>query len=56
MASLRATLAAGNPLSGRQLETRFGLSRAQATRVRQSVLASADGRHPEDPGEAAPDS
>jgi hypothetical protein len=27
MASLRATLAAGNPLSGRQLETRFGLTR-----------------------------
>jgi hypothetical protein len=52
--ALRATFAAGNPLSGRQLETRFGLSRAQATRVRQSVLASANGQHPQDPGEAAP--
>src|SRR5271166_2048050 len=53
--ALKATLAAGNPLSGRQLETRFGLTRAEATRVRQSVLASANGQHPEDPGEAAPE-
>jgi hypothetical protein len=53
--ALEATLAAGNPLSGRQLETRFGLTRAEATRVRQSVFASANGQHPEDPGEAAPD-
>jgi hypothetical protein len=42
-ASLRATLAAGNPLSGRQLETQFGLSRAVATKVRQSVLAETNG-------------
>lgn len=48
LASLRATLAAGNPWSGRQLETRFGLSRAQATRVRELVLAEANGHHPED--------
>lgn len=41
--ALRATLAAGNPLSGRQLETRFGLSRAEATNVRQLVMASANG-------------
>jgi hypothetical protein len=41
--SLRATLAAGNPWSGRQLEARFGLSRSQATRVRDLVLAEANG-------------
>jgi hypothetical protein len=41
--ALRATLAAGNPLSGRQLESRFGLSRAQASRVRQLVTAGANG-------------
>lgn len=35
--ALRATHAAGNPLSGRQLETRFGLTRAQATKVRRMV-------------------
>lgn len=46
-AALRATFAAGNPLSGRQLETRFGLSRAQATRVRQLVFAEADGHYDE---------
>ena len=43
MAALKATLAAGNPLSGRQLETRFGLSRAEATKVRQTVLAPTNG-------------
>jgi len=41
--ALRATVAAGNALSGRQLETRFGLSRAEATRVRQLVLAESNG-------------
>jgi hypothetical protein len=41
--ALRATTWAGNPLSGRQLETRFGLNRAQATKVRQLVLAEANG-------------
>jgi len=41
--ALQATLAAGNPLSGRQLESRFGLSRAQASRVRQLVTAGANG-------------
>jgi hypothetical protein len=39
--ALRATAWAGNPLSGRQLETRFGLTRAQATKVRQVVLSAA---------------
>ena len=48
IASLRATLAAGNPWSGRQLEARFGLTRAQATRVRELVLAEANGRGGED--------
>jgi len=37
LAALRATTAAGNPLSGRQLETRFGLSRADVSRVRELV-------------------
>ena len=45
--ALRATLAVGNPLSGRQLETRFGLTRAQATKVRQLVLAESNGHAPE---------
>jgi hypothetical protein len=48
-ASLRATLAAGNPWSGRQLETRFGLSRAEAAKVRELVLAESNGHAPEDP-------
>ena len=41
--ALRATLAAGNPLSGRQLETRFGLTRAEVTRVRELVTVEANG-------------
>lgn len=51
--ALRATLAAGNPLSGRQLETRFGLTRAQATRVRRNVLGEANGHAPEEDPAAA---
>lgn len=50
--ALKATLAAGNPLSGRQLETRFGLSRSEASRVRQAVLAESNGQHPQDATEA----
>lgn len=46
--ALRATTWAGNPLSGRQLETRFGLSRPQAARVRELVAAGANGHRPED--------
>ena len=46
IASLRATLAAGNPWSGRQLETRFGLTRGEATRVRELVLGESNGHHP----------
>lgn len=45
LAALRATTAAGNPLSGRQLETRFGLTRADATRVRELVAIESNG-HP----------
>lgn len=40
LAAMKATVAAGNPLSGRQLETRFGLTRAQATRVRAAAGAA----------------
>jgi Protein of unknown function (DUF2637) len=53
--ALKATTAAGNPLSGRQLETRFGLSRAEATRVRQLALGSPNGQHPHHTGELSPD-
>jgi Protein of unknown function (DUF2637) len=41
--ALRATLAAGNPLSQNQLADRFGLTRAQTTKVRQLVTAEANG-------------
>jgi hypothetical protein len=47
--ALRATTWAGNPLSGRQLETRFGLSRVQVTRVRRLVAAEANGHPYADP-------
>lgn len=46
--ALRATMWAGNPLSGRQLETRFGLTRQQATRVRQLAVTGANGHHADD--------
>ena len=45
--SLRATLAAGNPLSANQLQERFSLTRAQATKVRQAVVAESNGHSPE---------
>ena len=51
--ALRASTWAGNALSGRQLETRFGISRAQATRVRQLVLAGANGHPAEDSNDDA---
>ena len=35
LTALKATTAAGNPLSGRQLETRFGLTRTEAAKVRE---------------------
>jgi len=43
LASLRATLAAGNPWSQNQLSDRFGLTRAQAAKIRQQVLAGSNG-------------
>jgi hypothetical protein len=48
-ASLRATAAAGNPWSQNQIQDRFGLSRAQASRVRQQVLAGSNGHGGGDP-------
>jgi hypothetical protein len=44
--ALKATTAAGNPLSGRQLETRFGLTRAEATRLRETIMMEANGHPP----------
>jgi hypothetical protein len=40
----RATVAAGNPLSARKLQERFGLTRSQAAKVRQRVTAGQDER------------
>jgi Protein of unknown function (DUF2637) len=48
-AALRATVAAGNPLSGRQLAERFGLNRAQVAQVRSAVLAESNGHGAPDP-------
>ena len=47
IASMRATLAAGNPWSVNALVTRFGLPRADAARVRDTVLAEANGHDPD---------
>jgi hypothetical protein len=41
--AMLATAAAGNPLSGRQVEARFGLKRPVAAKVRELVLASVNG-------------
>lgn len=41
--ALRATLAAGNPLSTNQLQARFRLTRKEATEVRGLVLAGVNG-------------
>jgi hypothetical protein len=46
-ASLRATLAAGNPWSVNALVTNFRLTRAEATNLRTRVLAEANGHAPE---------
>jgi hypothetical protein len=55
LAALRATTAAGNPLSGRQLETRFGLTRAQATKLRTTtILTEANGHHAQETSEPIP--
>jgi len=54
-AALVASVAGGNPLSQNQLQARFRLSRAQAAKVRQAVLASANGHNPPDqPSDARP--
>lgn len=42
-ASLRATVAAGNPLSINQLAERFSLTRAQATTLHRAALAESNG-------------
>jgi Protein of unknown function (DUF2637) len=42
-AALAASIAAGNPLSQRQVMTRFGLSRAAERTMRQAVKAGANG-------------
>jgi hypothetical protein len=47
IASMRATLAAGNPWSANALSSRFGMSRQAATKIRSTVLAEANGHHPE---------
>ena len=54
-ASMRATIAAGNPWSVNQLTERFTLTRAQATKLRRTVLAETDEQHPEDPRDEAPE-
>jgi hypothetical protein len=48
LASLQATIAAGNPWSVNQLAERFSLTRAQATKVRDAVLAEANGHRTEE--------
>jgi hypothetical protein len=45
-ASYTATVAAGNPLSQNQLMERFGLTRAQATKLRDASLGHANGYVP----------
>jgi hypothetical protein len=42
-AALAASIAADNPLSQRKVMTRFGLTRAAETRVRQAVTAQSNG-------------
>lgn len=49
--ALRVTLAVGNGYSN-QLITKFGLTRAQATKVRQQALTEANGHQPDDTAEA----
>jgi hypothetical protein len=46
-ASLRATLATGNPWSLNQLVTQFRLTRAEATKLRTRVLAGSNGHDPD---------
>jgi hypothetical protein len=46
--ALRATLAAGNGYSNNQLAARFGLTRAQVTKVRQLAAAHMNGQPPDE--------
>ena len=46
-ASMRATLAVGNPWSANALSTKFALPRKTATEIRERVLAGANGHAPE---------
>lgn len=45
--ALRASVAAGNPLSQRAVMTRFGLTRTAERTLRQSVLAESNGHAPD---------
>jgi hypothetical protein len=54
-ASLRATLATGNPWTINQLAERFSLTRATATKLRTRVLAGSNGHAPETDGETPPE-
>lgn len=45
--ALKATLAAGNPYSNNQLADKFGLTRAQVTKVRQLASAEMNGHAPD---------
>lgn len=47
-ASMRATLAAGNPWSANALSAKFALPRKTATDIRSRVLAEANGHHASD--------
>jgi hypothetical protein len=46
LASLRATLAVGNPWSQNQLQEQFRLTRAQAAKVRELAAAGSNGHQP----------
>ena len=50
-----ATLAAGNPWSVNQIVTQFRPTRAEATKLRQLVLAESNGHAPEPEADAPPD-
>lgn len=53
--SLRSTIAAGNPLTVNQLETRFSLTRSAATKLRTGVLAETNGHGGDHDGSRGPD-
>jgi Protein of unknown function (DUF2637) len=47
-----ASVRGGDPLSGRALERRFGISRAEAAKVRQAVAAASNGHVPQPAAES----